>query len=158
MCLSCAIYPSFLDFFPPFLSSLLFQMFHMASSVIITPPLVAIFSSSTYILTSSLIASSFLSLPLSPLFFFIVINLSSGKLGRPVIQIEGVTFGYASKNETKYPSLPLFADVHLGIEQSSRIALVGPNGSGKVRGHYIIRVDVRMFYCSAINLNIFFRK
>jgi ABC-type multidrug transport system fused ATPase/permease subunit len=51
-----------------------------------------------------------------------------------VIQIEGVTFGYASKNEAKSPSLPLFADVHLGIEQSSRIALVGPNGSGKVRG------------------------
>jgi ABC-type multidrug transport system fused ATPase/permease subunit len=63
----------------------------------------------------------------------IIINFPSGKLGRPVIQIEGVTFGYASKNESKCPSLPLFADVHLGIEQSSRIALVGPNGSGKVR-------------------------
>ena len=49
-----------------------------------------------------------------------------------MIQIEGVTFGYASKDEAKNPSLPLFADVHLGIEQSSRIALVGPNGSGKV--------------------------
>jgi hypothetical protein len=40
---------------------------------------------------------------------------SLGKLGRPVVQIEGVTFGYKSKNEEKHPSLPLFADVHLGI-------------------------------------------
>jgi hypothetical protein len=40
---------------------------------------------------------------------------SLGKLGRPVVQIEGVTFGYKSKNEEKNPSLPLFAYVHLGI-------------------------------------------
>jgi ATP-binding cassette subfamily F protein 3 len=52
-----------------------------------------------------------------------------GQLGRPVIQIEGVTFGY--KNE------PLFRDIHLGIDQNSRIALVGPNGSGKVRAPVI---------------------
>lgn len=66
-----------------------------------------------------------------------------------MIQIEGVTFGYASKNEAKYPSLPLFADVHLGIEQSSRIALVGPNGSGKVRCTFIIIVlDYRICLAS----------
>ena len=50
--------------------------------------------------------------------------IDSGELGRPVIQIEGVTFGYSSSNI-------LFKNVHLGIEQSSRIALVGPNGAGK---------------------------
>ena len=43
-----------------------------------------------------------------------------------MIEIEGVTFGYAGP---KAP--PLFADVHLGVGQTSRIALVGPNGSGK---------------------------
>lgn len=82
----------------------------------------------------------YLTPPYSLTLSFIIINLPSGKLGRPVIQIEGVTFGYASKNESKYPSLPLFADVHLGIEQSSRIALVGPNGSGKVHSTYIMMV------------------
>ena len=46
-----------------------------------------------------------------------------GTLGRPVIEIEGVTFGYGAQ--------PLFADVHLGVQQASRVALVGPNGSGK---------------------------
>jgi len=46
-----------------------------------------------------------------------------GQLGRPVIQIEGVTFGYGDA--------PLFKNVHLGIEQSSRVALVGPNGAGE---------------------------
>ena len=50
--------------------------------------------------------------------------IDSGELGRPVVQIEGVTFGYSSSNI-------LFRNVHLGIEQSSRIALVGPNGAGK---------------------------
>ncbi len=49
----------------------------------------------------------------------------AGQLGRPVIQIEGVTFGFS-------PQRLLFEDVHLGIDQSSRIALVGPNGAGKV--------------------------
>lgn len=47
-----------------------------------------------------------------------------GTLGRPVIQIEKVAFGYT-------PDRILFRDVDLGIEQSSRIALVGPNGAGK---------------------------
>jgi ATP-binding cassette subfamily F protein 3 len=47
-----------------------------------------------------------------------------GVLGRPVIEIEGVTFGYDKNNI-------LFRDVHLGIDQKSRIALVGPNGAGK---------------------------
>ena len=49
--------------------------------------------------------------------------IDSGQLGRPIIQIEGVTFGFSAN--------PLFRDVHLGIDQSSRIALVGPNGAGK---------------------------
>jgi ATP-binding cassette, subfamily F, member 3 len=51
----------------------------------------------------------------------------SGQLGRPIIQIEGVTFGYGVKGIAK----PLFKNVHLSIDQSSRIALVGPNGAGK---------------------------
>lgn len=58
----------------------------------------------------------------------------AGQLGRPIIQIEGVTFGFpiaaaaAGKAEAK---LPLFEDVHLHVDQSSRVALVGPNGAGK---------------------------
>jgi ATP-binding cassette subfamily F protein 3 len=48
-----------------------------------------------------------------------------GQLGNNVIAIEGATFGYGKD--------PLFRDVHLGIDQNSRVALVGPNGSGKVR-------------------------
>lgn len=50
----------------------------------------------------------------------------AGQLGRPIIQIEGVTFGYDSKQQN-----PLFRNVHANIDQSSRIALVGPNGAGK---------------------------
>ena len=92
-------------------------------------------------------------------FFF----YDAGQVGRPVIQMEGVTFGYGVRLQergciidvchkliywsvcTKYiahitvpaielngqDSPPLFRDVHLGIEQTSRIALVGPNGAGK---------------------------
>ena len=48
-----------------------------------------------------------------------------GQLGRPIIHMEGVTFGYKGLDD------PLFRDVHVGIEQNSRIALVGPNGAGK---------------------------
>jgi ATP-binding cassette subfamily F protein 3 len=110
----------------------------------------------------------------------------SGQLGRPIIQIEDVAFGYvggptrAAKREeddgtggdeveveagagaeaggeagegvtepeaeseeveavevketiprTVDTRLPLFTDVHLGVDQSSRVALVGPNGCGK---------------------------
>lgn len=47
----------------------------------------------------------------------------AGQLGRPVIEIEGVTFGYKE-------GIPLFKEVHLGIDQTSRVALVGPNGCG----------------------------
>lgn len=54
----------------------------------------------------------------------------AGQLGRPIIQIEGVTFGYPNAKGEKI--VPLFKDVHLGIDQSSRVALVGPNGAGKV--------------------------
>lgn len=55
----------------------------------------------------------------------------AGQLGRPIIQIEGVTFGYGEVSRDV--SKALFRDVHLGIDQSSRVALVGPNGAGKVR-------------------------
>lgn len=48
-----------------------------------------------------------------------------GKLGRPVIQLQDVTFGYDPKKE------PLFRGAEFGIDQESRIALVGPNGAGK---------------------------
>lgn len=48
----------------------------------------------------------------------------AGLIGRPVIEIEGVTFSYGNGDV-------LFSDVHLGIDQSSRVALVGPNGCGK---------------------------
>jgi ABC-type transport system involved in cytochrome bd biosynthesis fused ATPase/permease subunit len=41
--------------------------------------------------------------------------------------IQGVTFGYDGLQQ------PLFRNVHLNVDQSSRIALVGPNGAGKVR-------------------------
>ncbi len=54
----------------------------------------------------------------------------AGQLGRPIIQIEGVEFGYPNLHGEKVD--PLFRDVHLGIDQSSRVALVGPNGAGKV--------------------------
>jgi ATP-binding cassette subfamily F protein 3 len=53
----------------------------------------------------------------------------AGQLGRPIIQIEGVTFGFPDKDGRQ--SNPLFRDVHLGIDQTSRVALVGPNGAGK---------------------------
>ena len=49
----------------------------------------------------------------------------AGELGRPVIQVEGVSFGYEG------PESLLFKNVHMGIDQDTRIALVGPNGAGK---------------------------
>lgn len=55
----------------------------------------------------------------------------AGQLGRPIIQIEGVTFGYPPSNP-ELPPVALFKNVHLNIDQSSRVALVGPNGAGKV--------------------------
>ncbi len=54
----------------------------------------------------------------------------SGQLGRPIIAIEGVTFGFNSLVTGKRLEA-LFKDVHLNIDQSSRVALVGPNGAGK---------------------------
>jgi ATPase subunit of ABC transporter with duplicated ATPase domains len=51
----------------------------------------------------------------------------AGKLGLPVIQMTGVSFGYGENGAQN----PLFRDVHKNIDQESRIALVGPNGAGK---------------------------
>lgn len=47
-----------------------------------------------------------------------------GALGVPVIQVDGVTFGYD-------PAKPLIKNATLNIDQGSRIAVVGPNGVGK---------------------------
>ena len=51
-----------------------------------------------------------------------------GKIGRPVIQLQEVTFGFDIVGKKK---IPLFRNVDLGIDQDSRIALVGANGAGK---------------------------
>ncbi|CAM9139813.1 unnamed protein product, partial [Chrysoparadoxa australica] len=45
-------------------------------------------------------------------------------LSRPVLAIEGVSFGYDS-------SKILFNDVHFGVDLGSRIGILGPNGAGK---------------------------
>ena len=58
--------------------------------------------------------------------------IDAGQLGRPIIQIEGVTFGYKYNPTADADRKALFYDVHLGVDQSSRVALVGPNGCGKV--------------------------
>lgn len=47
-----------------------------------------------------------------------------GKLPPPVLQFAGVTFGY-SKDKL------LYENVDLGIDLDSRVAIVGPNGTGK---------------------------
>ena len=63
--------------------------------------------------------------------------VDAGQLGHPVIQLNGVTFGYGPNGVKN----PLFRDVHRSIDQGSRIALVGPNGAGKstllnlIQGH-----------------------
>lgn len=56
----------------------------------------------------------------------------AGQLGRPIIQIDGVTFGYDYNPANDKLKPALFYDVNLGVDQQSRIALVGPNGCGKV--------------------------
>jgi ATP-binding cassette subfamily F protein 3 len=55
----------------------------------------------------------------------------AGQLGRPIVAVEGITFGYPPKDPSQPKPLPLFKNVHANIDQSSRIALVGPNGCGK---------------------------
>lgn len=81
--------------------------------------------------------------------------IDAGQLGRPVIQIEGVTFGFNRESTTvlglheaeaeesagvaksaadvllEQKFNILFRNVHLNIDQESRVALVGPNGAGK---------------------------
>jgi len=47
-----------------------------------------------------------------------------GKLPPPVLQFQQVTFGY---NKDKI----LYKDVDLGVDLDSRVAIVGPNGTGK---------------------------
>lgn len=56
---------------------------------------------------------------------FSFVFIDAGELGSPVIQIRDVTFGY-------HKSHILFKKVNLGIDLTSRVALVGPNGCGKV--------------------------
>ncbi|KAF2862646.1 ABC transporter domain-containing protein [Piedraia hortae CBS 480.64] len=46
------------------------------------------------------------------------------KLSPPIIQLSGVSFGYASDK-------PLLKDVDLDVQLDSRIGIVGPNGAGK---------------------------
>ena len=53
--------------------------------------------------------------------------MDAGGLGTPIIQIRDVTFGYGSGGTSQ----PLFKNVNLSIDMTSRIALVGPNGCGK---------------------------
>lgn len=42
---------------------------------------------------------------------------------KPVVEMHGVTFGYAAQ--------PLFYDVHLQVHEGEMVGLLGPNGSGK---------------------------
>eukprot|EP00611_Tribonema_gayanum_P019293 TRINITY_DN3317_c0_g1_i5.p1 TRINITY_DN3317_c0_g1~~TRINITY_DN3317_c0_g1_i5.p1 ORF type:complete len:356 (+),score=137.83 TRINITY_DN3317_c0_g1_i5:209-1276(+) len=46
-------------------------------------------------------------------------------IGRPVLGVEGVSFGYDAVHGL------LFQNVHFGVDMESRIAIVGPNGAGK---------------------------
>uniref|UniRef100_A0A7S3AUG8 ABC transporter domain-containing protein n=1 Tax=Haptolina ericina TaxID=156174 RepID=A0A7S3AUG8_9EUKA len=45
-------------------------------------------------------------------------------LSAPILQLTDVTFGYPGRD-------PLFRQVNLGIDMTSRVSLVGPNGVGK---------------------------
>jgi len=47
-----------------------------------------------------------------------------GKLPPPVLQFSDVTFGYS-------PDRILYKHVDLGVDLDSRVAIVGPNGTGK---------------------------
>jgi len=52
----------------------------------------------------------------------------SGQLGSPIIQIEGVSFGFTNCDDQQNKSIDyLFKDVHRNIDQKSRVALVGPS-------------------------------
>ena len=48
-----------------------------------------------------------------------------GALPPPVIAFNDITFGYS-------PEQILYKNVNCGVDLESRIALVGPNGTGKV--------------------------
>ena len=48
-----------------------------------------------------------------------------GQLPVPVLQVQELSFGYPGCE-------PLYDNVEFGVDMSSRIALVGPNGAGKV--------------------------
>ncbi|CAN0318728.1 unnamed protein product, partial [Discosporangium mesarthrocarpum] len=55
----------------------------------------------------------------------LTINLPEpGAIGRPIVQVEGVSFGYT-------PDKILFQDVHFGVDLDSRVGILGPNGAGK---------------------------
>ena len=60
----------------------------------------------------------------------------AGSLGSNVIKLQQVSFAYSEPQSTSTATAPvnnvLFSDVDLSLEQTSRIALVGPNGAGKL--------------------------
>jgi ATP-binding cassette, subfamily F, member 2 len=49
-----------------------------------------------------------------------------GTLPPPVLQFQNVSFGYSADK-------PLYKNLEFGVDLDSRIALVGPNGVGKVK-------------------------
>src|SRR5579863_6768766 len=50
-------------------------------------------------------------------------NAVTGSNAAPLLQVDGVTFGYGQQ--------PLLYDVHLQVEVGEMVGLLGPNGSGK---------------------------
>jgi ATP-binding cassette, subfamily F, member 2 len=51
---------------------------------------------------------------------------NTGRLAPPIVSFKDVSFSYSGKKEDY-----LYTDLEFGIDQDSRIALVGPNGVGK---------------------------
>jgi ABC-type cobalamin/Fe3+-siderophores transport system ATPase subunit len=50
-------------------------------------------------------------------------NNAPGDSSAPLLDVRGVTFGYARQ--------PLLYDVHLAVRRGEMVGLLGPNGSGK---------------------------
>lgn len=55
----------------------------------------------------------------------LVSSADAGELPVPVLSIENVSFGYPGGKE-------LYSNVDFGVDLQTRVALVGPNGAGKV--------------------------